>query len=537
MNHIDEMTCLLFLEGQLEKERSQEVTAHTADCQICRELLRAMESEGAWLRESLAAEEDSIPARLLDAPQRGGTPWGWITSLGLASGGAYTLWSGIIEPWQVQAAQAGFTQGNILSMIFFSGAFWKGWDAMRSLMEFMAMATLGIVLIWLLRRRWRQFTAIAFVMGALVLALAIPSPARASETKHGDPNYTLPSGEEIKTDLFVFGDSVRIDGTVDGDLVSWSRNITVTGHVKGDVLAFCQQLTVDGQVDGNVRTFAQSFTLGGTVARNVMSWSQESEFEGQSKVGGTATMGGADLQLNGQLGGDALLFGDALEINGSMGHDISAKGGSLRIGPSADVKGGIRWEGRRQPDISSSAKLFSQPQVTIKTRSYRPNYQSPRYYWHQVLFWGARFIFGLVLLLLAPGFFFDAASACKKYAPAFGFGALFLCATPIIAIIVCLTIVGLGVGISTALLYVVAVYSARVFVSTWLGEMILGPSAGVGPAVGRLALGLAIIQLLTMLPYAGFFIKLIAAVWGMGGLVLALYKHMRPQAPATAAVA
>ena len=228
MNHIDEMTCLLYLEAQLDRERAREVSAHTAECRNCRELLRAMEAEGVWLREALAVEQESIPARLLDAPQRGSTPWGWITSLGLAAGGAYTVWSGIIEPWREQAAQAGFTQGNVLTMIFFSGAFWKGWDAMRSLMEFMAVTTLGIVLMWLLRRGFRRFTAIALVMGALAVTLAMPSTAGAGQTKYGDPNYTLSSDQEIKTDLIVFADTTRIDGTVDGDLIAWSLERVAT---------------------------------------------------------------------------------------------------------------------------------------------------------------------------------------------------------------------------------------------------------------------------------------------------------------------
>ncbi len=532
MNHFDEMTCLLYLEGQLERERAREVSAHAAECQGCRELLRALESEGTWLREALAVEEESVPARLIEAPQRNAAPWGWIVSLGLASGGAYTVWSGFVEPWQQQAAQAGFTQGSLLEMLFFSGAFWKGWGAMRSLMEFMAVATLGIIVMWLLRRRWRRVTAIAFVMGALVVALGLPSPAAAAETKSGNPNYTLPAGQEIKTDLIVAADTTRIDGDVDGDLIAFSHTVTVNGHVKGDVLAFCQDLRVTGHVDGNVRTFSQSFSLEGSVARNVMAWSGQVDLESNSKVGGTATVGGGNLELDGQLGGDALLFGDTLDIGGTMGHDVTARGASLSIGPSAEIKGATKFDGRRQPEIASTAKLASQPQVTIRQRSYRPDYESPRYYWHEVLFWGARFLFGLVLLLLAPGFFFDAESSCKRVLPAFGFGLLFLCATPVIAVIVCVTIVGLGVGIATVLLYIVAVYSARVFVGAWVGEMILGPSTGVGPAMGRLAIGLAIIQLLTMLPVAGFLIALIVAAWGMGGLVLGLYKNMRPQVAA-----
>ena len=287
MNHFDEMTCLLYLEGQLDADHAEGVRSHAASCAECRGLLRALQSESVWLRDSLEADDESVPARLVQAPQHGGAPWGWISALGLSAGGAYTAWSGFIEPWRAQAAQAGFTQGNLLTMLFFSGAFWKGWDAMRSLIEFLAMATLGLVVMWLLRRHLRRTTALAVVMGALALMVALPPSAGAAELRHGDPNYTLPAGEVVHTDLIVSADSTRIDGDVEGDLIAFSRSVTVNGHIKGDIIAFSQELRVNGPVDGNVRAFVQNLQLYNTVARNVLVWAGDVNLDQGAKVNGT----------------------------------------------------------------------------------------------------------------------------------------------------------------------------------------------------------------------------------------------------------
>jgi len=137
-------------------------------------------------------------------------------------------------------------------------------------------------------------------------------------------------------------------------------------------------------------------------------------------------------------------------------------------------------------------------EFTLKKRGPEKDYSSARFYWHQTLLWGASFVFGLAVLLLAPGFFFDAERACRKAAQSIGLGLLFFFATPIVAIIVCITIVGLGVGISALLLWVIAIYSAQVFVGSWLGERILGEGVGVGAALGRLALGLLILRAVHM---------------------------------------
>jgi cytoskeletal protein CcmA (bactofilin family) len=536
--HFDEMTGLLYLEGQLDSARAGMVSAHLGACAACRELVHALESEGVWLREALTVDDESIPASVIAAPERNTTHWGWWIAFGLVAGGAYTLWTGFVEPWLTQASNAGFTQGNVLTMIFFTGAthaLWKGLDTMRTVTEIMAVATLGMVAIWLLRKQWQRLTAIAFVMGALALGLALPQPVAAADVEHGDPAYMLPAGQEVKTDLIVVANRTQIDGDVDGDLIVASQYLTVNGHVKGDILAFGQEVRVNGPVDGNVRLWCQAASLNSTIAKNAMAWAQALELDSKAKIGGTMTLGSEVAQLNGRIGGDVLAFADLVGINGSMGHDVQVRAERLNIGPSGEIAGQTKYLGRREPEVSPGAKLASPIQKRYEKRG--PDYSQGAYYWHQILFWGAGFLLGLVILLLAPGFFFDVSQACKKIGPAIGFGALFLFATPIAAMIVCFTIVGLSVGLPTLALYAMAIYATKIFVGAWLGEKLLGASVGFGPAVGRLALGLAILRALRMLPYVGLLVGLLTVMMGLGAIVLALHRRVAPQAAAVVAAA
>lgn len=530
-DHFDEVTTLLYLEHQLDPGRAGEVSAHLAECSACRGLLHALESESLWLRKALAAEEEPVPSYLTTAPQRSTTHWGWIAAFTLAMGGLYTLWSGFIQPWYAQASQAGFTQGNLLTMLFFSGAFWKGWDSMRTLLEFLPLATLGAIGIWALRKQWRHFTPIAFVMGALVFALALPPSAFAADVQHGDPSYTLPAGKEIKTDLIVAAERTRIDGDVDGDLIVFSSSVTVNGHIKGDILGFGQEIEVNGPVDGNVRAWCQYLTLNSAVAKNVMSWTERTALAEKATVGGTMTLGSGSSELDGRVAGDLLAFVGDLEINGTLGRDATIRGDRLSIGSTAQIMGQTKFRGRRQPQISEGAKLANPIDVTLIKPG--PNYGQIAYYWHQVLFWGASFLFGLLLLFLLPGFFARAVNTANKAGVSIGLGLLLLFATPIIAFIACVTIVGLGVGIAALLAYAIAVYSAQIFVASWLGEKMMGIGSGIGPAIARLAIGLAVLRVARMVPFAGPIIGLLITVWGLGALALAIHRSMRTQvAPA-----
>lgn len=406
---------------------------------------------------------------------------------------------------------------------------------MQSLTEFLAAATLGTVAVWLLRRRWRHFTAMAFVMSGLALMLALPSTAGAAEVRHGDPSFTLPAEQEVKTDLIVAADRTQIDGVVDGDLIVFSQTVTVNGHVKGDVLAFGREVRVNGVVDGNIRSFSQSVTINDTVAKNVMSWAQELTLGEKASVGGTMTMFTGDSELQGSVGGDVLAFSGLTQIDGALDQNVKITGDRLKIGPNADVKGQIRFTGRVAPEIAAGAKLASSPIVTIRKRG--PNYAQARYYWNQTIRWGEAFIFGLVVLLIAPVFFGHVVRSCDQVAPAIGLGVLFLVATPIAALFACITIVGLGLGVSAFLLYLVALYSTQVFVGSWIGEKLLGVGGGVGPAIGRLALGLAILRGLAILPFVGWFVILASLIWGLGALALAFYRMTRSRPSLEAALA
>jgi len=526
MSHVDEMTCLLYLEGQLERPRALELSAHVEGCGECRALLHALERESRLLVHALVEEDEALPARIAAPPTRDATPWAWIVSFGLAAAGAYTLWAGFIDPWRQQLSQAGFEGTNLLTLVLFRGAFWKGWGDMLNLLQLVALATLGIVTFSLLRRSWRRWTTIAVVMSALVAALTLPPQAAAAEFKHVD-SYVLPRDQVFKNDLILAAKSARIDGTVEGDLIFFGRSLEVNGHVTGDIIGFAQLCEINGTVDGNLRIFANTLLVRGPVSKNVTVFAEYASFKDKSQVGGGAMLFVSDAVLEGRIGRDLMAFTGRSTLNGYVGGDAILRGKRLSIESSTEVAGKVKYSGRFPPKISAEAKLASPPEVHIIKS--RPSYASPRFYLHQALSWGAAFVFGLFLLLVAPGFFQDVVRSSRRYGPAFGFGALTLFAIPILAVIACITIVGLAVGIGTMLLWIVALYSAQVFVSTWLGEALLGRGSGTGAIIGRLALGLLLYKVAGMLPYLGFWVKLGILIWGLGALAVALYDRTRTQ--------
>ena len=527
--HFDEMTGLLYLEQQLDDGRSKAMEAHAQACANCRELLRVLNNESVWLRGAMASDEEPVPARLLGVPERSSTHWGWMAALGFGAAGAYSLWTGVVDPWITQASNMGVTQGNLMTMLFFSGAFWSGWDEVLRAVEVLALASLAGVAVWGLRRFFRRQTrvAVAAILGALVFVMA-PLTAHAADTEHGNPNYTLPAGQEVKTDLFVAADHAVVDGDVDGDLIVWAHEVEVNGQVKGDIIAFTQQLRVNGRVDGNVRTFAQSAMVHGTVARNLMAFAGTTEVDEKASVGGSVTTFSQDVQLNGPVKGDVMAFAANLNVNAPVGGDVKMRGEKLRIAEDAQITGKTHYIGPNQPDVAPGAKMASPMEVEIKIPT--PQYERASYYTHQLFRWGAALVFGIVFFLVAPGVYLDAAHAAQRGGLAMGLGVLFFAGIPVAALIACATIIGLGVGLVTLLVYIVVIYASQIFVGAWLGEKLMGSATGTGHILTRLAVGLAILRVVRIIPFIGPTSVAMVIMWGIGAYVMTIHKRIRQQA-------
>jgi len=98
------------------------------------------------------------------------------------------------------------------------------------------------------------------------------------------------------------------------------------------------------------------------------------------------------------------------------------------------------------------------------------------------------------------------------------------------AVVACVTIVGLAVGITGILAWCAAIYASQVFVGAFLGQKMLGPAETTGALIGRLAVGLLVVRVAGMLPYAGPLAWLIVIVFGLGLVTLAIVKRSRPEA-------
>jgi len=272
--------------------------------------------------------------------------------------------------------------------------------------------------------------------------------------------------------------------------------------------------------------------IDGVVGHSVTSVSEGFQLSEKGTIGGSLIHFADGSDIDGKVQRDVMTYAAKARTSGTVGGDMLIHARTSRFSSSSNVGGKIEIRGRREPEILNEA-LRGKVHFTPDERE-GPDYSQPSFYWHQMLRFGSAFFFGLAMLLLMPGFHDSAQRNVKRYGPALGVGLLTLVATPILAILACITLVGVALGLGGMMLWLALLYSSQVVVGSWIGARILGDSAEVPGRIGRLALGLFLIRIAGNLPQISWVVWLVIFVWGMGAIMLALFRSIRAEMDAAA---
>jgi cytoskeletal protein CcmA (bactofilin family) len=170
-----------------------------------------------------------------------------------------------------------------------------------------------------------------------VLVFATVAPVQAAVFNN---DGKIPAGQIVDDDLFLSGQSVQMDGTVNGILFADGQTVTITGTVNGDLFAFGQDIVITDKavINGNVFSGGRSITVNGHVTGSLFSGGSDVRLGETAKVdhnlyvGGynIATANGSTVAYDAYLGGfQTILHGDitrnlnvgasAVELYGKVG--------------------------------------------------------------------------------------------------------------------------------------------------------------------------------------------------------------------------
>ncbi len=170
----------------------------------------------------------------------------------------------------------------------------------------------------------RRMAGVA-VLAVLGLALA---PRAFATTFAGDETYVLPAGQSVTGNLYAFGNTVRIEGRVDGDLISGGTKVEVAsgGVIEGDLMAGGQSVVIQGTVNGDVRAagFMVQAEPGARIGGELVAAGYSVGIGEGATIGGDVAVGGAQGIVDGTVEGDLRFGGAGLDIQGAVNGDVDA---------------------------------------------------------------------------------------------------------------------------------------------------------------------------------------------------------------------
>ncbi|NKQ36497.1 MAG: hypothetical protein HF973_12870 [Chloroflexi bacterium] len=413
-------------------------------------------------------------------------------------------------------------------------------------------------------------------MGLVLALLILLVPAVFAQESRGGDTVVIEAGEVIPDDLYVAGERIIINGTIEGDLVAMGQDVIINGTVEGDVLAMAQSVSIQGQVGDDVRAMAFLVALGreGVVGDDLVGGGYSLETAVGSQVNGGIAFFGFQALLDGDVAGDVRFAGNSLEINGAVGGDVNATVGSeqdtgpspfqfmpqmpktavippgLTVGKEADIKGNLTYQAPETANIPGTAvsgqtdyEQVTQPEQEQQEES--AGQKALRTSWSALQKWVTLIIIGFVLLKITPPLVANLAGILgEKPWPSLGWGAVWYFGIPLLAFILAgaalflmfifglikLGAISLAIGLivgailvmTFVVLFLIFLYLTKIVVGYALGLWILRKlNSGLAEKpIWPLALGTLIVIIFITLPYVGGLINLIIAMLGLGTLWL-----------------
>lgn len=434
-----------------------------------------------------------------------------------------------------------------------------------------------------LRRHHRPLCILLAVLAAGLLA---PRLARAAQFLGDEAEAVVKAGTTVDGNLYASGQTVRVEGTVDGDLICAGSQIIVAegGEVTGDLICAGQSVEISGTVDGDVRAagYLVRVNSGGSVGGELVGAAFAIEVEPDASVGDDLMAAGSQVRVAGTVGGNARVAAGGLDIQGDIDGDVDASVGNasdampagmmpwgnqvqrmpaavpggLHLDDGASIGGDLDYSSAAEFDLPAGA-VSGKVAHEVVTATEGVETTTPERPWP--LRWLLAllrralvlFVIGALLLWLAPrlveagrGLLAGEALAGLGWGCGTMFGAAVLLIGLVIATILGLILFsaltlgefsGLVFAISAVLgtlltfgLYLVA-WTGQAVVADAVGRRILrSADGGIGARLAALGLGALLLALVLTLPvpFLGGLVRLLATGLGLGIMLLALRRQL-----------
>lgn len=347
---------------------------------------------------------------------------------------------------------------------------------------------------------------------------------------------------------YIAGGNVRPAMPVNGDLYAAGGRVTLEHPVQGDATLAGGAVTVRAPIGEDLRAVGGDINLESTVGGELYASGGNITLSNTAVVADAVTLYAGNVSIEGKVNGPLKVYAQKIVLNGEVARDVELNAEQIELGPRAKLGAALRY--------SSNAQFKTAEGVAIGgtvTRdgamNGRPDSHHDREWHGQMMGSGSGWAGAIastaasfVALLAAAALFLIVFTGFSRRAsgrmlaapwPALGAGVVVLLGTPMLAMLLLITLIGIPLGIVLMMLFplmllmgwIVGVFSIAQRVQRAIQKD--APSESSAAMIGFFALTLLLVLLLGSLPIIGFLILVAILLLGTGACALELYRQVR----------
>lgn len=321
----------------------------------------------------------------------------------------------------------------------------------------------------------KTFTAFAAALILVALPLATVDAARFERGEI----ITIPEQEFVPQNLYMAGGQVTFSSTAQKDLVMAGGKILQNGVVWGDVLAAGGTVDIVDDVRGDVRVAGGQVTIQGLVSGDlVVAGGAVTILPGTTIAGDLVAAGGAVL-MQGTVSGQTKIYAGEAQINGTLaGPVFITVQEKVSFGEKAVIGSTLNYRAPEEAEVAEGAKLGEQVTYTaLDIPRIDEGTLAAILAGVVTLIFLAKLLAVAVSSALVASFFTDfsrsvARESIGNFWKAVVLGVAGLIVTPVVAVVLIATIVGMYFGFILLALYALTLLLASVFVAIVTGAVV-----------------------------------------------------------------
>lgn len=375
--------------------------------------------------------------------------------------------------------------------------------------------------------RKNLFIASCLIIGLTLLAV-LPLVSQA-KIGNGEKNVYVGSEEVIEINFIQAGRTVDFNGQAEKDVIVAGGTINIAGPVKGDVIAIGGTVRITGDVTGNVRAIGGTIEINGKVGKNVNAFGGTIFIGPDAEIGWSVLSYGGSIEIRGKVGGNIKGGAGSViltnEVGGSVDLKLSPKDSQLILYPQANIKGDLTYSAPKKAEIKTGAQVAGEiiyTPVIIGAAAPAKKIMGMAYFAKNIISILALLLVGLIIILLGRKTSNEIGKRMlDRPLVSFGWGLVYLIMTPVVLILIAITVIGIPLALIGFICYLIALYVTKIFVGIALGKKVMkwlnkGKEISL---IWAMVLGVILFTILVNLPLVGWIIGLFGICWALGAMV------------------